>query len=107
MDAVGPGHSLSHNDECDPLEATRKSPACQIEAQGLALALVCPSTIVALLTYARAGEVDWGLGLPLAIGGIAAIPAGIAVAYRLPERRLRLGFCSLLLVTAVLLAVHG
>ena len=79
----------------------------QIEAQGLALALVCPSTIVALLTYARAGEVDWGLGIPLAIGGIAAIPAGVAVAYRLPERRLRLGFCGLLLVTAALLALHG
>src|SRR5205814_9045612 len=61
----------------------------QVEAQGLALALVCPSTLVALLTYARAGEVDWGLGIPLAIGGIAAIPAGIAVAYRLPERGLR------------------
>ncbi len=79
----------------------------QVEAQGLALALVCPSTLVALLTYARAGEVDWGLGIPLAIGGMAAIPAGIAVAYRLPERGLRLGFCVLLSVTAVLLALHG
>jgi len=79
----------------------------QVEAQGLALALVCPCTLVALLTYARAGEVDWGLGIPLAIGGIAAIPAGIAVAYRFPERGLRLGFCVLLLVTAVLLALHG
>src|SRR5437764_210 len=63
--------------------------------------------MVALLSYARAGEVDWGLGIPLAIGGIAAIPAGVAVAYRLPERRLRLGFCGLLLVTAALLALHG
>jgi uncharacterized membrane protein YfcA len=79
----------------------------QIEAQGLALALVSPVTLVALLTYARAGEVDWGLGIPLAVGGIAAIPAGVAAAYRLPERGLRLAFCGLLFVTAVLLALHG
>src|SRR2546421_100731 len=68
----------------------------QIEAQGLGLALVSPVTLVALVTYARAGEVDWGLGIPLAVGGIAAIPAGVAAAYRLPERRLRLAFCGLL-----------
>jgi len=79
----------------------------QIEAQGLALALVSPVTLVALVTYARAGEVDWGLGIPLAVGGIAAIPAGVAAAYRLPERGLRLAFCGLLFVTAVLLALHG
>ena len=47
----------------------------QVEAQGLALALVCPGTVVALLTYAGAGQVDWALGVPLAIGGIAAISA--------------------------------
>jgi len=64
-------------------------------------------TLVALVTYARAGEVDWGLGIPLAVGGIAAIPAGVAAAYRLPERSLRLAFCGLLFVTAVLLALHG
>src|ERR1051325_7434826 len=58
----------------------------QIEAQGLALALVSPVTLVALVTYARAGEVDWGLGIPLAVGGIAAIPAGVAAAYRRPAR---------------------
>jgi len=79
----------------------------QIEAQGLGLALVSPVMLVALVTYARAGEVDWGLGIPLAVGGIAAIPAGVAAAYRLPERRLRLAFCGLLFVTAVLLALHG
>ena len=79
----------------------------QVEAQGLALALVCPGTVVALAAYAGAGQVDWGLGIPLALGGIAAISAGVAIAHRLPERRLRLGFCALLLLTAILLAVHG
>ena len=79
----------------------------QIEAQGLALALVCPGTFVALATYAGAGQVDWALGLPLAIGGFAAIPLGVAAAYRLPERRLRLAFCAMLAVTAGLLALHA
>lgn len=79
----------------------------QVEAQGLALALVCPGTIVALVAYAGAGEVDWRLGIPLALGGMAAISAGVAVAHRLPERRLRLGFCGLLAVVAMLLVLHG
>src|SRR6202035_3792759 len=77
----------------------------QLEAQGLGLALVCPAAVVALLTYAAAGQVDWLVAIPLAIGGIAAISAGVAIAHRLPERRLRLAFCALFLVTAVLLAL--
>jgi uncharacterized membrane protein YfcA len=79
----------------------------QLEAQGLALALVAPSALLALLAYAGAGEIDWLVGLPLALGGIAAIPAGVKLASRLPERRMRLAFCGLLLLTAVLLALRG
>lgn len=79
----------------------------QIEAQGLALALVCPAAVVALLTYAAAGQVDWLIGIPLGLGGTAAISAGVAFASRLPERRLRLAFCGLLILTAVLLALRG
>jgi uncharacterized protein len=79
----------------------------QLEAQGLALALVSPSALLALLAYAGAGQVDWVVGLPLALGGMAAISAGVAFASRLPERRMRLAFCGLLLLTAVLLALRG
>ena len=79
----------------------------QVEAQGLALALVCPGTIVALLTYAGAGQVDWRIGVPLALGGIAAISAGVAAAHHLPERPLRFAFCGLLAATAGLLVLHG
>ena len=70
----------------------------QLEAQGLALALVSPSAFIALLAYAEADRVDWLIGLPLAIGGIAAISAGVKFASRLPERRMRLAsvdFCCL------------
>jgi hypothetical protein len=79
----------------------------QAEAQGLALALVCPGSIVALAAYAEAGEVEWQLGVPLAIGGTAAISAGVAFAHRFPERGLRLAFCGFLTVSAALLALHG
>ena len=63
----------------------------QLEAQGLALALVSPSALIALVAYAEAGRVDWLVGLPLAIGGIAAISAGVKFASRLPERATRVG----------------
>jgi hypothetical protein len=79
----------------------------QLEAQGLALALVSPSALLALVAYAEAGRVDWVVGLPLALGGMAAISAGVAFASRLPERRMRLAFCALLLLTAVLLALRA
>jgi uncharacterized protein len=78
----------------------------QLEAQGLALALVSPSAFLALLAYAGASQVDWVVGLPLALGGIAAISAGVAFASRLPEKRMRLAFCGLLLITALLLALR-
>jgi uncharacterized membrane protein YfcA len=79
----------------------------QVEAQGLGLALVAPAGIIALLTYAGAGQVDWLVGLLLALGGTAAISIGVAFASRLPERGMRIAFCGLLLVTAVLLALRG
>jgi uncharacterized membrane protein YfcA len=79
----------------------------QAAAQGLALALVAPGTIVALLTYARAGAVDWTTGVALAAGALATIPAGVATARRLPERTLRVLFCGLLVATAALLVRHS
>ena len=79
----------------------------QVAAQGLALALVCPGTAIAFATYAGAGQVDWRLGLPLAAGGIAAVSIGVGLAHRVPERHLRLAFCALLSVTAVILALRA
>ena len=60
--------------------------------------------MVAFVAYARAGQVDWPIGLPMAIGGIASVSLGVALAYRLPERRMRLLFCCLLLATAAAMA---
>jgi len=70
-------------------------------AQAYALALVTPSSCVALLTFSRAGLVDWPMGGLLALGGALTVSIGVRVAHRLPERRLRLGFSVLLLGTAL------
>lgn len=79
----------------------------QTAAQGLGLALATPGTLIALWTYARAGHVNWMLGLPLAVGGTLSISAGVALAHRLPERRLRMLFCGGLIVLALWMMVHG
>lgn len=78
----------------------------QKQAQGLALALVAPGALVALATYAAAHDVRWSTGIPLAVGGMTTVSAGVALAHRLPEKQLRLLFCALLIGVAVLLFVQ-
>ena len=75
----------------------------QAAAQGLALALVVPGSLIALSTYASAGQVSWSLGLPMALGGLSTISWGVACARRLPERWLRSVFIGFLLVTTALM----
>lgn len=77
--------------------------ASQVAAQGLALALAAPATVITLTTYALHGHVDWLMGLPLAIGGLASISWGVALAHSLPERLLRSLFCVFLLFCAIML----
>lgn len=77
----------------------------QTVAQSLSLALVAPSSLVALATYAGAQRVDWSMGLPLAVGGLLTVSAGVAVAHRLPERRMRAAFAWMLLATAIWLVI--
>lgn len=72
----------------------------QTMAQSLSLALVAPSSVIALAAYGGAGQVDWTLGLALAAGGLLTVSAGVAVAHRLPEARLRGAFAWMLAATA-------
>ena len=78
----------------------------QAVAQSLSLALVAPSSVIALLTYSNAQRVDWSVGLPLAIGGLFTVSAGVALAVRLPERRMRLAFAWMVLCAALWLLVR-
>ncbi len=77
----------------------------QTVAQSLSLALVAPSSVIALLAYAQAGQVDWGMGLPLALSGMCTVSSGVALAHRLPERRMRAAFAWMLLGTGTWLLV--
>ncbi len=79
----------------------------QAAAQGLGLAMVAPGTIVTITEYALAHDVVWTVGIPLAIGGIFSVPAGVAAAHRLPDRVLRLLFGVVLLGSAVALYLRA
>ncbi len=72
----------------------------QTRAQGMALALVVPGALVALLAYAQGGNVSWSVGLPMAVGGVFSVSWGVLLAHKLPAARLRLLFCIVLLGTA-------
>lgn len=76
----------------------------QVVAQGLSLALALPSTAVTLVTYAVHHEVDWMIGVPLAMGGLLSISWGVKIAHAMPERVLRALFCAFLVICAVTLA---
>jgi uncharacterized membrane protein YfcA len=77
----------------------------QTVAQSLSLALVAPSSIIALMTYSSAQRVDWALGIPLAVGGLFTVSAGVALAHRLPEKRLRTAFAWMVFCTAAWMLV--
>ncbi|MFY0731428.1 sulfite exporter TauE/SafE family protein [Pseudomonas sp. NFX15] len=76
----------------------------QVVAQGLSLALALPSTGVTLVTYAVHQQVNWMIGVPLAVGGLMSISWGVKIAHALPERLLRGLFCGFLVLCAVMLA---
>lgn len=78
----------------------------QRAAQGMALAMVSPSSAAALLSYARAQRVDWPLGAALALGGVLTVSAGVALAHAVPERRLKGLFGLMLVATAALLVLE-
>ena len=79
----------------------------QAVAQGIALAVVVPGSLVSLAIYGQAGMVNWQSGALLALGGLCTVSSGVAWAHRLPERRLRRAFAVMLLITAGLMIRAG
>lgn len=79
----------------------------QTTAQALALSMVIPGSTIALITYTWAGQANWMVGAPLAIGSLIFVPIGVRLAYRLPERKLRACFALMLFATVALLAFEG
>ncbi len=76
-------------------------------AQGTTLAAMTLSSLSGLSQYAAAGMVDWAAAGILFAGAIIAVPAGTAIAHRLPEPALRRAFTVFLSVIAVLEVVHA
>jgi uncharacterized membrane protein YfcA len=72
----------------------------QLAAQGMALALVAPGATIALITYGLGNQVNWTMGVLLAVGGFLAVSPGVALAHRLPERLLKGSFGVFLLLAA-------
>jgi uncharacterized membrane protein YfcA len=79
----------------------------QVEAQGMALAFAVPTTILTTATYALASDVDWAVGLPLALGGVATVSFGVDTAHRLPERALRSLFIAFVVIVAIALFIKA
>jgi uncharacterized protein len=79
----------------------------QVAAQGMGLALVAPGTVISILTYAAAHDVQWIPGVALALGGAFAIPHGVNLAKRLPERVLQRLFAILMFAAAVGLVLRS
>lgn len=62
---------------------------------------------VSVIVYGFAGDVNWAVGILLAIGGMSAASFGVACAHRLPERQLRFLFVGFILVCAIALFVRA
>lgn len=73
----------------------------QVAAQGMALTLALPSTVVTLISYGMAGHVDWTMGAAMALGGFFSVGWGVKWAYQVPETLL-CGLFSLFLASCAI-----
>lgn len=79
----------------------------QANAQALALTMIIPGSTIALITYTTAGQADWSVGVPMALGSLLCVNLGVRLAYQLPERRLRACFAALIFFTVILLFLES
>jgi hypothetical protein len=79
----------------------------QLQAQGIALAYSTPATILSAIVYARAGDVDWSVGIPLALGGVSTVSLAVDIAHRLPERRLRILYIVFMMASSLSLLIKA
>jgi uncharacterized membrane protein YfcA len=72
---------------------------------------VCLGAVIGFLGglfgVGKAGAVNWPQGLALAAGGMLLVSRGVSLAYKLPERKLKLSFCCLLVVTAAIMVTSS
>ncbi|MGH7725152.1 MAG: sulfite exporter TauE/SafE family protein [Candidatus Eiseniibacteriota bacterium] len=73
----------------------------QIEAQGVSLFMIIPTSIVGAWSHWRLGNVERRIVLPTALASIGAAVAGAAIANRLPGTMLRVLFAIALVLVGV------
>ncbi|MFG0419582.1 sulfite exporter TauE/SafE family protein [Pseudomonas sp. zjy_8] len=79
----------------------------QVAAQGMALSLALPSSLITLITYGLEGHVDWSMGAAMALGGLFSVSLGVRLAYRAPEKLLCGLFSCFLAGSAALLLIRA
>ncbi len=77
----------------------------QLIAQSLALCLALPSLLASLFMYVLHGQVNWSIGIPLALGGLTTVGWGVRLAYALPQKVLKFLFSCFLLICGILLLI--
>lgn len=77
----------------------------QLIAQSLALCLALPSLLASLFMYILHNQVNWSIGIPLAIGGLLTVGWGVKLAYALPQKLLKILFSFFLIICAILLLI--
>jgi uncharacterized protein len=77
----------------------------QTAAQGLAMAMIVPGIVVALGVYGQAGAVNWSIGIAMAIGGLIAVPLGVAAAHNMRDERLKLMFSGFVMLSALMIFI--
>ena len=70
-------------------------------AHATSLAIILPTAILGVATYARTGLVAWRAALPLALASLVGAVLGARLALALPGELLRLGFGVFLVATGV------
>lgn len=79
----------------------------QTVGQAMGLFIAAPAVLVSLVTYALAGNVDWGAGIALAVGGAVLVGHGVGFAHRLPEKALRASFAGFIYTIAALMLAEA
>jgi NAD(P)-dependent dehydrogenase (short-subunit alcohol dehydrogenase family) len=80
--------------------------ATKTMAQSFAISMMIPGACIALFMYTLAGQADWAVGVPIALGSVFLVPTGVKIALKMSERRLRLAFAALLFSVVPLLLFH-
>lgn len=81
--------------------------SAQREAHALSLAAIIPISLVAVIVYGQAGEVDIISSIALAIGAIGGARLGAGLLANAKERPLKFAFGCFLIIAALLLVVEA